>query len=78
MDNYLAMIRSSASGFVKASSIKWIKQHTNVQMYKGTFVVIIASIEVLAKLGRNKMDLPLCGSTAMSHNEFTISEPIEP
>ena len=29
-------------------------------------------------LGRNEMDLPLCGSTAMSHNEFTISEPIEP
>src|SRR6266436_5731069 len=24
------------------------------------------------------MDPPLCGSTAMSHNEFTISEPIEP
>src|SRR6266478_8902297 len=24
------------------------------------------------------MDPPLCGSTAMSHNEFTIREPIEP
>src|SRR6266849_6796648 len=24
------------------------------------------------------MDPPLCGSTSMSHNEFTISEPIEP
>jgi transposase len=24
------------------------------------------------------MDLPLCGSTSMSHNEFTIREPIEP
>src|SRR3989441_1251985 len=28
--------------------------------------------------GRNEMDPPLCGSTAMSHNEFTIREPIEP
>jgi hypothetical protein len=28
--------------------------------------------------GRNEMDPPLCGTTAMSHNEFTISEPIEP
>jgi hypothetical protein len=24
------------------------------------------------------MDPPLCGSTAMSHNEFRSSEPIEP
>jgi hypothetical protein len=24
------------------------------------------------------MDPPLCGLTVMSHNEFTISEPIEP
>src|SRR5215468_3485000 len=24
------------------------------------------------------MDPPLCGSTTMSHNEFTISEPMEP
>ncbi len=24
------------------------------------------------------MDLPLCGTTAMSHNEFTIRESIEP
>ena len=24
------------------------------------------------------MDPPLCGSTAMRHNEFTIREPIEP
>ena len=24
------------------------------------------------------MDPPLCGSTAMSHNAFTISEPMEP
>src|SRR6516165_7341914 len=28
--------------------------------------------------GRNEMDPPLCGSTAMSHNEFRSSEPIEP
>src|SRR5215510_14881254 len=28
--------------------------------------------------GRNEMDPPLCGSTAMSHNEFLSSEPIEP
>jgi hypothetical protein len=28
--------------------------------------------------GINEMDPPLCGSTAMSHNAFTISEPIEP
>src|SRR5882724_11085255 len=28
--------------------------------------------------GRNEMDPPLCGSTAMSHNEFQSSEPIEP
>ena len=29
----------------------------------------------LAKMeGRNEMDPPLCGSTAMSHNEFTIRE----
>ena len=27
--------------------------------------------------GRNEMDPPLCGSTSMSHNEFTIREPIE-
>ena len=25
-------------------------------------------------LGRNEMDPPLCGSTAMSHNEFKIRE----
>jgi hypothetical protein len=24
------------------------------------------------------MDTPLCGSTVMSHNEFTIRKPIEP
>jgi len=24
--------------------------------------------------GRNEMDPPLCGSTTMSHNEFTIRE----
>src|SRR5215831_12809091 len=28
--------------------------------------------------GRNEMDPPLCGSTAMSHNEFQSNEPIEP
>jgi transposase len=28
--------------------------------------------------GSNEMDPPLCESTAMSHNAFTISEPIEP
>src|SRR5712664_2930602 len=28
--------------------------------------------------GRNEMDPPLCGSTSMSHNEFTTREPIEP
>jgi hypothetical protein len=28
--------------------------------------------------GRNEMDPPLCGSTAMSHNEFQSSERIEP
>jgi hypothetical protein len=28
--------------------------------------------------GRNEMDPPLCGSTAMSHNEFTIRELMEP
>src|SRR2546428_10449457 len=28
--------------------------------------------------GRNEMDPPLCGSTAMSHNEFQSSEPMEP
>ncbi len=28
--------------------------------------------------GRNEMDPPLCGSTAMSHKECTICEPIEP
>jgi hypothetical protein len=30
------------------------------------------------QIGSNEMDPPLCGSTAISHNEFTISEPIEP
>src|SRR6516165_8233880 len=30
------------------------------------------------KPGRNEMDLPLCGSTAMSHNEFQSSAPMEP
>src|SRR5215472_12994193 len=29
-------------------------------------------------MGSNEMDPPLCGSTSMSHNEFTICEPIEP
>jgi hypothetical protein len=29
-------------------------------------------------VGRNEMDPLLCGSTSMSHNEFTIREPIEP
>src|SRR5262249_53912577 len=29
-------------------------------------------------VGRNEMDPLLCGSTAMSHNEFQSSEPIEP
>jgi hypothetical protein len=28
--------------------------------------------------GRNEMDPPLCRSTAMSHNGFTIREPIKP
>src|SRR5215813_1868281 len=28
--------------------------------------------------GRNEMDPPLCGTTAMSHNECTMSEPMEP
>ena len=33
----------------------------------------------VADTGRNEMDPPLCGSTAMSHNEFKkIREPIEP
>src|SRR5512145_1759927 len=32
----------------------------------------------IARYGSNEMDPPLCGSTAISHNEFTISEPIEP
>src|SRR6266446_97801 len=33
----------------------------------------------VADTGRNEMDPPLCGSTAMSHKEFKkISEPIEP
>src|SRR5215470_3129058 len=27
-------------------------------------------------MGRNEMDPPLCGSAAMSHNEFPSSEPI--
>jgi hypothetical protein len=31
-----------------------------------------------ASAGRNEMDPPLCGSTAMSHKEFQIREPIEP
>src|SRR5256885_701857 len=30
------------------------------------------------ELQSNEMDPPLCGSTAMSHNGFTICEPIEP
>src|SRR5262249_61297294 len=30
------------------------------------------------KNGRNEMDPPLCGSTAMSHNEFQSSKLIEP
>src|SRR5215470_5828668 len=32
----------------------------------------------MRRTGRNEMDPPLCGTTAMSHNECTISEPIEP
>jgi hypothetical protein len=35
-------------------------------------------IGALKLFGRNEMDPPLCGSTSMSHNEFTIREPIEP
>jgi transposase len=34
--------------------------------------------EAATACGRNEMDPPLCGSTAMSHNEFQSSEPIEP
>src|SRR5262249_54404563 len=30
------------------------------------------------RAGRNEMDPPLCGSTVISHNECTISTPIEP
>src|SRR6266540_2105934 len=33
---------------------------------------------VHTRQGRNEMDPPLCETTAMSHNEFTIREPIEP
>jgi hypothetical protein len=32
----------------------------------------------IGRFGRNEMDPPLCGLAAMSHNEFKISEPIEP
>jgi citrate lyase synthetase len=32
--------------------------------------------EQVRTLGRNEMDPPLCGSTSMSHNEFTIRDPI--
>src|SRR6266478_1332980 len=32
----------------------------------------------VALSGRNEMDPPLCGSTAISHNEFKIREPMEP
>src|SRR6266545_3612016 len=35
-------------------------------------------LSVCFRSGRNEMDPPLCGSTAMSHNEFKSSEPIEP
>jgi|SRR5215510_1580884 len=37
----------------------------------------LGSVERL-RLGRNEMDPPLCGSPSLRHNEFTISEPIEP
>ena len=40
--------------------------------------IIRACFAPFALYGRNEMDPPLCGSTAMSHNEFRSSEPIEP
>ena len=39
---------------------------------------VAPDIAVSRSFGRNEMDPPLCGSTAISHNEFKISEPIEP
>src|SRR5262245_6147691 len=40
---------------------------------------ILPEFLLTVKNGRNEMDPPLCGSTAMSHNEFKkIREPIEP
>src|SRR6266850_1904086 len=33
---------------------------------------------MIQSCGSNEMDPPLCGSTAMSHNEFQSSEPMEP
>src|SRR5216683_2903329 len=43
-----------------------------------TLAALISGIVGSQSTGRNEMDPPLCGSTAMSHNEFTIREPIEP
>ena len=47
-------------------------------MYKRILVGVDDSAAATRALGRNEMDPPLCGSTAMSHNEFRSSEPIEP
>src|SRR5262249_35772675 len=57
MDNYLTLIRSSISGYTKASPFNRLSSSTNVHLYVCTFVVIIATIEVLAKLGRVPIDL---------------------
>src|SRR6266566_9901584 len=35
-------------------------------------------LRACSRSGRNEMDPPLCGSTAMSHHEFQIHEPMEP
>ena len=44
----------------------------------GKIITVGSGIGHRGVVGRNEMDPPLCGSTAMSHNEFTIREPLEP
>jgi len=38
-------------------------------------MVVRETCQACGSPGRNEMDPPLCGLTAMSHNEFTIRNP---
>src|SRR5215475_11517700 len=54
--------------------------HASVAATCSTSLALVMPVPLCAgpALGRNEMDPPLCGSAAMSHNEFQSSEPMEP